>query len=184
MMRIVSTNAAGTSGSDRSSVKHFSTGTFSAATKRFVLFTMTVVITWFAGLQAVAQIYYSQGNLPVNELASWNSAAGGGGTAPSAFTGTYTWSIQPGHDMTMTGNWTVGGTATVTLNGKLTVSGAYRVIITGILSVNGTLVNSGTYSTGSAVTASSGITVSGVYEHARDGGIFPHPHGTTVQPVW
>ena len=173
MMRIVSTNAAGTSGSDRSSVKHFSTGTVSAGTKRFVLLTLTVVITWFTGLQVVAQTYYSQGNLPVNELTSWNSVAGGGGTAPSAFTGTHGWIIQSGHEMTMTGNWTVGGTATVTLNGKLTVSGVFQSSITGTLAVNGTLVNAGTYAAASAVTASSGITVSGVYEHARDGGYLP-----------
>jgi len=138
-------------------------------------FLLASAVIWFFCIQATAQTYYSQGSLPVNDLSSWNSNAGGGGISPADFDGTHEWVIQEIHDMTMSGDWNPGngGSATITLEGSLTVSSTYLINITGSLTVNGTLRNSGTFYNASPITATAGITVYGIYDHNQDAGYLP-----------
>ena len=141
--------------------------------KRCMTCLMGMALVLLSGLDAMAETYYSQGSLPVNIASNWNTSAGGGGLTPADFTGTHTWIIQTGHNMTTTGDWAAGGVATVVINGGLTVSSAYLVTITGSMTVNGTLTNAGTYTAASAVTATDGITVNGTYDHNQNGGYVP-----------
>ena len=164
---------SGTARQQKKSKNIFSVSKSSNLMRRSILAIMILGLLMVSAVEALAATYYSQGSLPVNVPASWNTGSSGGGSSPSGFTGTHTWIIQPGHAMTMTGTWTVGSTATVRIDGSIAVSDVYRIIITGTLTVNGRLINSGTFSTSSAITASSGITVNGIYEHARDGGYLP-----------
>jgi len=140
-----------------------------------VLFSLVTVILLFTGMESKAQTYYSQGDLPANDPASWNTDPGGTGTSPTGFDGVHTWIIRTGDEMTLSDNWTPGtaGMASVVIDGTLTLSSVHLVTVTGTIAVNGFLVNSGTYLAGSSVTASGGITISGIYNHAMDGGYLP-----------
>src|SRR5262249_2286824 len=51
--------------------------------------------------------YYSQGNLVMNNLASWNSQRNGSGTAPSAFAAGNDFYVQNGHSMTTNADFTI-----------------------------------------------------------------------------
>jgi hypothetical protein len=134
-----------------------------------------MALLFFAWTESRAETYYSQGDLPANLTASWNTGTSGGGSSPTGFEGVHTWIISYGNSMTLSDSWTVGtgGPATVVIEGSLTLSSDYLLAVTGTLAVNGAIVNRGSYLAGSAVTATGGITVSGQYEHAIDGGYLP-----------
>lgn len=140
-----------------------------------ILTSIFLVMLLFTAMESKAETYYSQGDLPANLPASWNSSPAGSGTTPAGFEGVHTWIISTGDEMTLSDSWTPGisGLATVVIDGTLTLSSVYLVTVTGTIAVNGFLVNSGSYLAGSAVTASGGITISGIYNHAIDGGYLP-----------
>jgi len=142
---------------------------------RGILVSIITVMLLFTHLESKAETYYSQGDLPANVPASWNTSPSGGGTSPSGFDGIHTWIIRAGDEMTLSDTWTAGtaGAATVVIDGGLTLSSGYLVTVTGTIAVNGLMSNSGTYLAGSPVTASGGITISGIYEHGIDGGFLP-----------
>lgn len=146
----------------------------SQAFKGFFISIFSVMLL-FTTMESQAETYYSQGALPANVPASWNTSPAGSGTTPAGFDGVHTWIIRAGDDMTLSESWTAGtaGQATVVINGGLTLSSVYQVTVTGTIAVNGYLVNRGSYITGSPVTASGGITISGFYDHAIDGGFLP-----------
>jgi hypothetical protein len=56
-----------------------------------------------------ATIYYSQGNLAPNLVASWNSQRNGSGSAPANFTSGDTFAIQNTHNMVSTATWAISG---------------------------------------------------------------------------
>lgn len=134
-----------------------------------------IVFMFSVSHELSAETYYTQSSSVVNTLSNWNSQAGGGGVSPADFTGSHTWIIQEGHVMTMTEDWTVGagGSAVVDIDGSLTVSGLFLLQVNGTLTINGTLVNTGSHSSADWITATGGITVTGTYNHARDGGNLP-----------
>ena len=91
--------------------------------------------------------YYSKGSLAVNTASNWNTARDGSGSNASSFPAGYTWIIQNGHSMTLTGSstWDVSSTGIVEIEsgGSWTNSSSGAVTI-GTLQVDG----GGTYSHG------------------------------------
>lgn len=146
----------------------------SPAFKGFLVSIISVMLLLVV-MESKAETYYSQGDLPANIPASWNTSPSGSGTFPAGFDGVHTWIIRAGDEMTLSDNWIAGtsGLATVVIDGTLTTSSGYLVNVTGTIAVNGFLVNSGSYLAGSPITASGGITISGIYNHAIDGGYLP-----------
>ena len=138
-----------------------------------LIIAMLLAFTLLQGLDVMAETYYTQSSGEINTLSNWNTNTGGGGASPTGFTGTHTWIIQTGHDMIMSGDWLVGGEATVIINGGLVVSSTYLVAVIGELTVNGILTNSGTYASGSPISATGGIVINGTYNHARNAGSLP-----------
>lgn len=140
-----------------------------------IILSFMIVFMFSVSHELSAETYYTQSSSVVNTLSNWNSQAGGGGVSPADFTGSHTWIIQEGHDMTMSGDWSVGagGSAVVEINGSLTVSGLFLVQVDGALTINGTLINSGSHTSADFIAATGGITVYGTYNHARDGGNLP-----------
>lgn len=138
----------------------------------FIIITAVLLFTWS---ESRAETYFSQGSLPANSTANWNTSSSGSGTAPAGFSGEHTWIIRYGDDMTLSDSWIIGadGPATVIIDGGLTVSSDFLVTVTGTLAVDGYMVNRGSYLAGSQVTATGGITISGWYDHAIDGGYLP-----------
>jgi hypothetical protein len=51
--------------------------------------------------------YYSQGNLVMNNLSSWNSQRNGSGTAPTLFSAVNDFYVQNGHSMTTNADFTI-----------------------------------------------------------------------------
>jgi len=60
--------------------------------------------------RTAGQIYYSQGSLAPNLIASWNTNRTGGGLSPTNFTDGDSFVIQNEHNMTTADAWTVSGT--------------------------------------------------------------------------
>ena len=72
---------------------------------------LVIALTGLFCANISANIYYSIGSLSPNNLSSWNSNRGGGGSSPSSFTSNGDiFVIEGGDVMVTTGNWTLGGT--------------------------------------------------------------------------
>ncbi len=149
--------------------------TGSSIALRRTVFLLAAALLFLSRMELRAETYYSQGDLPANVPSSWNTSISGGGSAPTGFAGEHIWIVRYGNNMAVSANWTVGegGPAIVIIDGSLTIYSDYLVTVTGTVAVNGALVNRGSYLAASAVTATGGITVSGLYEHATDGGYLP-----------
>jgi hypothetical protein len=76
-------------------------------------FALALVITLLSLIPAhsvrAGTTYYSQGSFDPAITTNWNSARGGGGTAPTNFTAGDTFVIQNGHNMTNASAWSVSG---------------------------------------------------------------------------
>ena len=143
--------------------------------RKLIILSLMLVVMVSMSHELSAETYYTQGSSVVNTPSNWNSQASGGGVSPADFTGSHTWIIQEGHDMTMSGDWYVGagGSTVVEINGSLTVSGLFLVQVNGLLIINGTLSNSGSHTSADFIAATGGISVFGTYNHARNGGNMP-----------
>jgi hypothetical protein len=87
--------------------------------------------------------YYSQGNLPANLTASWNTQIDGLGSAPANFTSNAWYVIQSGHNMITTASWivsmttahsiTINNGGSLTLSNDVTINSNITFIVNGIL---------------------------------------------------
>jgi hypothetical protein len=71
----------------------------------FLLFFFTVL-----SFEGWSLTYYSQGSVAPHTAGNWNTARGGGGSAPGNFTLGDVFVIQSGHNMTTGATWTISGT--------------------------------------------------------------------------
>ena len=118
-----------------------------------------------AGVTADAttpKIYYSQGSVAPNTMASWNTVRGGSGSSPANFTSGDTFIIQNGHAMATSANWTISGSSAklqIESSGTLTANNA--VSATSFQIDSGGTLNSGNniISGAGAFTLSSGATL-------------------------
>ena len=110
--------------------------------RNFKLFLSITFLSVVVVSTASATTYYSQGSVAPNLTSSWNTLQGGGGTAPSVFTGADAFIVQFGHTMTTTALWTVAGTGSqIIINGGAlnlahNTSVKYLTLTDGSLTVN------------------------------------------------
>lgn len=114
--------------------------------KRLVLFCFLLC----GFFECFAATYYSQGSLPPNNLASWNTVPGGGGAAPGTFTNPGDrFIIQSTHTMITNAIWTVGGTgSTLQIQSSGALQGNHTIMLTGTFQIDdaGTYIHNNTSS--------------------------------------
>jgi hypothetical protein len=99
------------------------------------LFALTVCAILFSSMAlAFVPTYYSQSTGDLNSLSAWNTVRGGGGSAPSSFSGSY-FVVQSGHTLTASGDITFG-TLTIESGGAVdcrgyTISGSAFTLSSG-----------------------------------------------------
>ena len=90
--------------------------------------------------RAAATTFYSQGSLPPEVLASWNTSRTGGGTPPTSFTDGDIFVIQNTHNMSTLTTWSVSGSGSkveIESGGTLTANNAVTLGSTTTFQIDG-----------------------------------------------
>ncbi|HYY94313.1 MAG TPA: hypothetical protein VE713_07315, partial [Pyrinomonadaceae bacterium] len=90
--------------------------------------------------RASATTFYSQGSLPPEVLASWNTSRTGGGTPPTSFTDGDIFVIQNTHNMSTLTTWSVSGSGSkveIESGGTLTANNAVTLGSTTTFQIDG-----------------------------------------------
>jgi len=122
--------------------------------RAFAIASSSALLIASAPLAAWATTYFSQGSVPPNTLASWNTVRGGGGASPANFTtANDVFVIQNTHNMGTTATWAVAGS-----NAKIQIESGGTLTANHLVSVPQFQVdNGGTYVHNAISGASNGV---------------------------